>query len=473
MGSGLERHPATFGYTNHTLLPEALETWPIEMFGNLLPRHLEIVYEINRRFLTVVRTNFPGDDARVARMSLIAEGPQRFVRMANLATVAAFKVNGVAALHSNLLKQTVLRDFYDLWPERFTNVTNGVTPRRFLALANPPLARSSPPHIGDTWLKDLDDLRKLEPLAEDPEFARLWSMVKQTAKSRFAAILEDRTGISVDPASLFDVQAKRLHEYKRQHLNALFIVAQYLRLKRDPMVPEVPRTFIFGGKAAPGYAMAKLIIKLINAIASVVNADPQTQHLLRVAFFPDFNVKNAQHIYPAADLSEQISTAGKEASGTGNMKFSMNGALTIGTPRRREHRDSRRGRRRQLLPVRADRRSGPERKPTYRPRAIYDADAVVREALDYIGSGAFANGDASVFRPLVDNLRDSDPFLVLADFESYLQAQARVSELWRDQKAWTRQSILNVARIGTFSSDRSVRDYAKSIWRLEPFQPTV
>jgi starch phosphorylase len=463
----------TFGYTNHTLLPEALETWPIQMFGNLLPRHLEIIYEINRRFLTVVRTHFPGDEARVARMSLIAEGPQRSVRMANLATIGSTKVNGVAALHSNLLKQTILRDFYELWPERFTNVTNGVTPRRFLALANPPLAALITAHIGNTWLKDLDDLRKLEPLAEDPEFQRLWSMVKQTAKSRFAAILEDRTGISVDPASLFDVHAKRLHEYKRQHLNALHIVALYLRLKRDPMAPEVPRTFIFGGKAAPGYAMAKLIIKLINAIASVVNADPQTQHLLRVAFFPDFNVKNAQHIYPAADLSEQISTAGMEASGTGNMKFSMNGALTIGTldGANVEIRDAVGAENFFLFGLTAPQVA--ELRPHYQPRGIYDEDSVAREALDYIGSGAFANGDANVFRPLVDNLRERDPFLVLADFESYLQAQARVSELWRDQKAWTRQSILNVARIGTFSSDRSVREYAKSIWRIEPLQPTV
>jgi starch phosphorylase len=458
----------TFAYTNHTLLPEALETWPVSMFGDLLPRHLEIVYEINRRFLGVVREAFPGDDARVARMSLIDEGGGRSVRMAYLATVGSHKVNGVAELHSTLLRETVLRDFYELWPQKFTNVTNGVTPRRFLALANPPLAALITGHIGAGWLKDLTELRKLEALADDPEFGRLWSMVKQAAKSRLAVALKDRTGIVVDPASLFDVQAKRLHEYKRQHLNALYVVALYLRLRRNPTPADIARTFIFGGKAAPGYAMAKLIIKLINSIATVVNADARTRNLLRVAFFPDFNVKNAQSIYPAADLSEQTSTAGKEASGTGNMKFSMNGALTIGT----------------LDGANVEIREavGPEnfflfgltaaqvadRKPQYRPRAIYESNPVVREALDYIASGALSNGDARVFAPLVENLRDSDPFLVLADFQSYVDAQVRVSTLWRNGQAWTKQSILNVARIGKFSSDRSVREYAQTIWQLEP-----
>jgi starch phosphorylase len=457
----------TFGYTNHTLLPEALETWPLGIFAQLLPRHLEIIYEINRRFLHEVRGAFPGDDARVARMSLIDEHGGRSVRMANLATVGSRNVNGVSELHSALLQETVLHDFYALWPEKFTNVTNGVTPRRFIALANPPLAALITAHIGDTWLSDLDELRKLEPLADDQEFQQLWSQAKRTAKSRLAAILKERTGVVADPTTLFDVQAKRLHEYKRQHLNALYIIAAYLQLKRTPELQVAPRTFIFGGKAAPGYVMAKLIIKLIDSIGAVVNADPQTRHLLQVAFFPNFNVKNGQHIYPAADLSEQISTAGKEASGTGNMKFSLNGALTIGTldGANVEIRKAVGAENFFLFGLTAAEVA--ERLPNYQPHEIYDENPIVREALDYIASGALANGDAGLFRPLVDNLRNSDPFFVLADFQSYFDAQTRVNELWRDQNVWARKSILNVARMGHFSSDRSVREYARSIWMLD------
>ena len=437
------------------------------MFGQLLPRHLEIIYEINRRFLDEVRAAFPRDDARVGRMSLIDESGERYVRMANLATVGSHKVNGVAELHSALLEKTVLRDFDELWPEKFTNVTNGVTPRRFVALANPPLAALISAHIGDAWLRDLDRLRDLEPLADDLDFQRRWSEVKLAAKARLAAILEDRAGVAADPTSLFDVQAKRLHEYKRQHLNALYIVALYLRLKRDPSLREAPRTFVFGAKAAPGYFMAKLIIKLINSIGAVVNVDPQTQNRLKVAFFPNFNVKNAQHIYPAADLSEQISTAGKEASGTGNMKFSLNGALTIGTldGANVEIREEVGAENFFLFGLTADQVT--ELKPHYRPRDFYEDDAVLREALDFIASGALAHGDRGLFRPLVDNLLDSDPFLVLADFRSYCDAQSRVSDLWHDRRAWTRQSILNVARMGKFSSDRSIREYAERIWQLE------
>jgi starch phosphorylase len=437
------------------------------MFGKLLPRHLEIVLEINRRFLDELRIVFPNDEARVARMSLIDESGPRYVRMANLATVGSSMVNGVAELHSTLLQQTVLHDFYELWPEKFTNVTNGVTPRRFLALSNPSLATLITGRIGDAWLKDLDELRKLEALADDPVFQQLWSLVKHSAKAQFATVLEERTGVAADPNSLFDVQAKRLHEYKRQHLNALYIVALYLQLKREPSSLDVPRTFIFGGKAAPGYFMAKLIIKLINAVAAVVNADPQTRGMLQVAYFPNFNVKNAQRIYAAADLSEQISTAGKEASGTGNMKFSLNGALTIGTldGANIEIRRAVGAENFFLFGLNAQQVS--ELGPHYRPNDIYDENAVVREVLEYIASGAFSGGDRELFRPLVDNLRYSDPFLVLADFQSYFDAQTRVRDLWRDQKVWTRQSILNVARMGKFSSDRSIREYAKWIWRLE------
>jgi starch phosphorylase len=354
-----------------------------------------------------------------------------------------------------------------LWPDKFTNVTNGVTPRRFIALANPPLASLIAARIGDGWLQDLFELRKLEPLADDPDFRRVWREMKHTAKTRLAALLMECSGVAVDPGSLFDVQAKRLHEYKRQHLNALHIVALYLRLKRDPSLREAPRTFIFGAKAAPAYSMAKLIIKLINSIASVVNADPQTWEKLRVVFLPNFNVKSGQDVYPAADLSEQISTAGKEASGTGNMKFAMNGALTIGTldGANVEIREAVGAENFFLFGLTAP--EVEELKPHYRPADIYEQNAIAREALDYIASGAFSPGDANLFRPIVDNLRNSDPFLVLADFQSYLDAQGRVSDLWHDQEAWTRQSILNVARMGQFSSDRSIRDYAKDIWRIQ------
>ncbi len=461
----------TFGYTNHTLLPEALEKWPIGIFGELLPRHLELVYEINRRFLEEVRAAFPGDRARVARMSLIGEDGGRTVRMAHLATVGSKKVNGVAELHSDLLRRTILRDFYELWPEKFTNVTNGVTQRRFVGLANPPLAALITAHIGAGWLTDLDELRKLEPFAGDAEFRAAWRAVKHTAKSRLAAILAERTGAAVDPASLFDVQAKRLHEYKRQHLNALHIVALYLRLGRDPSPELAPRTYLFAAKAAPGYRMAKLIIKLIDAIAAVVNADVKTRDRLRVAFLPNFNVKSAQHVYPAADLSEQISLAGKEASGTGNMKFSMNGALTIGTldGANIEIREAVGAENFFSFGLTAEQAA--ESAPRYHPRDIYEKNQVVREALDLIASGAFSNGDRKLFAPLVENLRESDPFLVLADFQSYLEAQTRVSELWHDQEAWTRCSILNVARMGKFSSDRSIREYAETIWKVEPTRP--
>ncbi len=459
----------TFAYTNHTLLPEALEKWPVALFGSLLPRHLEIVYEINRRFLDEVRARFPGDDARVARLSLIDESGERYVRMAHLAAVGSHRINGVARLHSELLKNLVMHDFAELWPDKFCNVTNGVTPRRFLAVSNPPLARLITRHIGDGWLRDLYQLRRLEPLAEDAAFRRDWRAVKLAAKRGLAALIETRAGVKVDPATLFDIQAKRLHEYKRQHLNVLHILTLYLRLKRDPQADVPARTFIFGGKAAPGYFLAKLIIRLINAVADLVNQDPAVRDRLRVVFFPDFNVKNAQHIYPAADLSEQISTAGKEASGTGNMKFSLNGALTIGTL--------------DGANVEIREEVGPEnfflfgltadevrqlKSRGYSPREHYEQNPTLREVLDFIGSGALAGGDAGLFRPLVDNLLWDDPFLVLADYQAYVDCQAQVSELWRDPEAWSRKSILNVARLGKFSSDRSIRDYCELIWKVQP-----
>ncbi|MGZ4984816.1 MAG: glycogen/starch/alpha-glucan phosphorylase, partial [Chthoniobacterales bacterium] len=460
---------ATFAYTNHTLLPEALEKWSVDLFGALLPRHLEIIYEINRRFLDELRAKFPGDEARLARLSLIDENKPRSVRMAHLATVGSHAVNGVAELHSELLKQTVMRDFAELWPNKFCNVTNGVTPRRFVALSNPGLTALITSRIGDGWLQDLYQLRGLEPLADDAEFQAQWQDVKLTNKRRLAALINERTGIVVSPDSLFDVQVKRIHEYKRQHLAALHILTLYLRLRRDPQVDVPARTFIFGGKAAPGYFMAKRIIKLITAIGDLVNADPIVRDRLKVVFFPDFNVTNAHFVYPAANLSEQISTAGKEASGTGNMKFSLNGALTIGTldGANVEIREEVGAENFFLFGLNATEVVEVKTRG-YRPREVYERNAMLREVIDFIASGELGRGDGELFRPIVDNLLGDDPFLLLADYQSYIDAQERVSALWRDPQSWTRQSILNSARMGKFSSDRSIRDYCERVWKIQP-----
>jgi glycogen phosphorylase len=460
---------ASFAYTNHTLLPEALEKWTADLFGTVLPRHLEIVYEINRRFLDEVRITFPRDEARVARLSLIDESEPRSVRMAHLATVGSHAVNGVAQLHSELLKQTVLRDFAELWPEKFYNVTNGVTPRRFVALGNPGLTQLITTRIGDGWVKDLDRLRKLESFADDADFQEQWRDVKLANKRRLTARIEERTGIKVAPESLFNVQVKRIHEYKRQHLAALHILTLYLRLRRNPEADVPARTFIFGGKAAPGYFMAKRIIKLINSIAEIVNADSAVRDRLKVVFFPDFNVTNAQFIYPAADLSEQISTAGKEASGTGNMKFALNGALTIGTldGANVEIREEVGADNFFLFGLTAKEVEEVKRRG-YRPRDYYNQNPTASEVIDFIASGALGRGDHDLFRPIVENLIDHDAFLLLADYQSYIDAQERVSTLWRNPRRWTRSSILNTARMGKFSSDRSIRDYCERIWNIKP-----
>ena len=457
----------TFAYTNHTLLPEALEKWSVPLLGGLLPRHLEIIYEINHRFLQEVRARYPNDDARVARMSLIDEGGERYVRMANLAAVGSHRINGVARLHSDLLKSTVMRDFAEFWPDKFCNVTNGVTPRRFLAVSNPRLASLITSRLGDGWLRDLDQLRKLEPHAGDAEFQKQWRDVKLQAKRALAALIETRTGIKTNPDSLFDIQVKRLHEYKRQHLKVLHILALYLRLKNRVNYDLAPRTFILGAKAAPGYFLAKLVIKLVNSVGNLINNDPEVQDRLKVVFFPDFNVKNAQHVYPAADLSEQISTAGKEASGTGNMKFAMNGALTIGTldGANVEIREEV-GEDNFFLFGLTAAQVCDLKTAGYRPHDVYQQNATLREVLDFIASGALADGDRNLFRPLVDNLLWNDPFLVLADFASYLECQDKVGALWHDPAEWTRKSILNVARMGKFSSDRSIRDYCRDIWNI-------
>jgi glycogen phosphorylase len=460
---------ATFAYTNHTLLPEALEKWNVDLFGKLLPRHLEIIYEINRRFLEEVRAKFPGDEGRLARLSLIDESKPRSVRMAHLATVGSHAVNGVAQLHSELLRETVLRDFAELWPDKFCNVTNGVTPRRFVALSNPGLTQLITSHIGGGWLQDLNQLRQLERFADDAEFQQQWRDVKLANKSRLATLINNRTSIIVSPESLFDVQVKRIHEYKRQHLAALHIVTLLLRLRHNPAADVPSRTFIFGGKAAPGYFMAKRIIKLINTIGEIVNTDPAVRDRLKVVYFPDFNVTNAHFIYPAADLSEQISTAGKEASGTGNMKFALNGALTIGTldGANVEIREEV-GEENFFLFGLTVAEIAQLRARGYRPGDYYAQNTTLREAIDFIASGALARGDPELFRPIVENLLNDDPFLLFADYQSYIDAQERVSALWRDPRAWTRRSILNTARMGKFSSDRSIRDYCERVWNIQP-----
>ena len=459
----------TMGYTNHTLLPEALETWSIELFGSLLPRHLEVVLEINRRLLDRVRDTYPGDADRVRRMSLIDEHGSRYVRMANLACAGSHAINGVAVLHTELLKRHVLPDWVEMFPEKFCNVTNGVTPRRFLVLSNLKLARLITEKIGDSWPIHLDALRGLETFAEDPEFRQRWREVKLENKRRLSTIINDRTGIVVDPDSMFDVQVKRIHEYKRQHLNVLHILTLYRRFKADPGLDMVPRTFIFGGKAAPGYYAAKLIIKLVNSVAKLVNSDPDVRDRLKVVFFPDFNVSAGQWIYPAADLSEQISTAGKEASGTGNMKFSLNGALTIGTldGANIEIREEVGAENFFLFGLTAD-QVREVRARGYDPRAIYEQNARLRDIIDLIGSGALSRGDSNLFRQLVDALLWHDPFMLLADYQAYVDCQDRVSALWRAPDSWTSKSIINVARMGKFSSDRSIRDYCDRVWHVKP-----
>ena len=458
----------TCGYTNHTLLAEALETWPLPLFGRLLPRHLEIIYEINRRFLDDVRRRHPGDENLVRRVSLIDEAGEKYVRMAHLATVGSHTINGVAALHTDLLKRTVLKDFYAWAPDRFLNVTNGVTPRRWIVLSNPKLTELITQHIGHRWISALEEeLVRIEPLADDADFQQKWRAVKADNKQVLARFIKDRTGISVNPESLFDIQVKRLHEYKRQLLNVLHLVTLYHRHKRVPGTTIAPRTVLFGGKAAPGYRMAKLIIRLINGVAGVINTDPAVSESLRVVFLPDFNVKNGQRVYPAADLSEQISTAGKEASGTGNMKFALNGALTIGTldGANVEIRDAVGHENFFLFGLTAT-EVEQVKAGGYNPRGIYESNAELREAIDLIAAGVFSNGDRELFRPLVDSLLTRDDYLVLADYQAYIDAQQRAGEAYGDQGTWARMSILNSARVGRFSSDRSIREYCRDIWNV-------
>ena len=460
-----------FAYTCHTLLPEALEVWSVELLGRLLPRHLEIIYRINEEFLEEVRERFGDDEMRIRNMSIIGEVPVRSVRMAHLATVAGAKVNGVAELHSQLLRDKVLPDFNEFFPGKFTNVTNGVTPRRFVRLANPELSALITDALGAGWVTDLERLRELEAYAEDPEFRASFREVKAANKRRLSAVLRERDGFEVSDGHMLDVMVKRLHEYKRQMLKLLHIVTAYEGVVSGRVAASdlQPRTFIFGAKAAPGYVMAKQIIHLINAVGSVVNDDPRVEGRLKVLFPPNYNVTLAERVIPAADLSEQISLAGKEASGTGNMKFALNGALTIGTD------DGANVEIRELV---GDDNfflfgmSEPEVEALwargYKPAEFYQADENLRRAMDLIASGAFSGGDKRVFEPVVSNLLYDDRFMVLADYSSYIAAQAEVDAAYQDEEAWTRSAILNIARCGFFSSDRSMRDYIDRIWHTPP-----
>ncbi|MEA5511626.1 glycogen/starch/alpha-glucan phosphorylase [Crocosphaera sp. UHCC 0190] len=459
----------TLAYTNHTLMPEALERWSVDLFSSLLPRHLEIIYEINHSFLEDVKTWFPNDEDLVTNLSLIEGWEDKRIRMANLACVGSHAINGVAALHTELLKKDTLKHFAKLWPEKFYNKTNGVTPRRWILLSNPALSALVTEKIGDGWLKNLDEMRKIEAFIEDPDFRYRWREIKQENKRSLAAYILKNRNIQVDPNSLFDVQVKRIHEYKRQHLAVLHIISLYNHIKRNPDVDVLPRTFIFGGKAAPGYFMAKLIIKLINAVGEVVNKDPDVRGRLKVVFLPNFNVSMGQRIYPAADLSEQVSTAGKEASGTGNMKFAMNGAMTIGTLDGAN------------IEIREE--AGPEnfflfgltaeevytmKAKGYNPSEYYNRNGDLQGVIDRIANGYFSYGDQNLFKPIVDHLLYDDPYMLMADYQSYIDCQEEVNKAYRDQDKWTRMSILNSARMGKFSSDRTIGEYCREIWNVNP-----
>ncbi|HWP35402.1 MAG TPA: glycogen/starch/alpha-glucan phosphorylase, partial [Thermodesulfobacteriota bacterium] len=460
----------TFGYTNHTLLPEALESWPVELLARMLPRHLQIIREIDRRFLEEVAARWPGDAARRARMAIVADGPQPRVRMAHLAIVGSHAVNGVAALHSRLLTTELVPDFAALWPAKFSNKTNGVTPRRWLLLANPELAALITSRIGEGWITDLEELARLEPLADDPDFQGEFLAVKRKKKGQLAALIRRTTGVAVDPLSLFDVQVKRIHEYKRQLLNALHILILYHRIKAGQVDDLTPRTFIFAGKAAPGYAMAKRIIRLITRVAELVNGDRETAGRLRVVFVPNYQVSLAERIIPAADLSEQISTAGTEASGTGNMKFAMNGAVTIGTPdgANIEIRERVGPENIFVFGLTADEVKALRASGGYRPAEVCARHEEVRRAVEALVSDELNGGPgAPLFGPIYDSLlAHGDRYFVLADLPAYAAAHAAALRLFADRRAWARAAILNIARIGYFSSDRTVREYARDIWGL-------
>lgn len=459
----------TFAYTNHTVLPEALEKWPVRIMGEILPRHLQIIYHINELFMKQVAARFPGDHDRMRRMSIISEDGEKCVRMANLAIVGSHSVNGVSALHSQILKDDLFHDFYELWPERFNNKTNGITQRRWLKHANRWLADLISSMIGDGWVTDLDQLKKLIPLADDPEFQQRWIDVKRANKSVLADYIYRKNGVVVSPDTMFDCQTKRIHEYKRQLLNVLHVITRYNRLKANPDANVAPRTVIFSGKAAPSYFMAKLIIKLINSVGAVVNNDSSVNKRLKVVFLANYNVWMAEMIFPASDLSEQISTAGTEASGTGNMKFSLNGALTIGTLdganieiMEEVGRDNI-----FIFGLNAGQVSG-LKNAGYNPYDYYYRNQELKQAIDMIGNGSFSPGDANLFKPIVDTLLGLDHYLLLADYASYIDSQDDVDNLYLQPNEWARTSILNTAAMGKFSSDRTIAEYAREIWDIKP-----
>jgi starch phosphorylase len=458
----------TFSYTNHTLMPEALETWPVHLFEEVLPRHLQIIYEINYRFLEEVRHRFPGDVERLRRLSIVDEEGGRRLRMAHLAIIGCHKVNGVSQIHTDLMKKTIFADFERFFPDRIINITNGITPRRWLYQANPALSALITLRIGERWIRDLSELKKLVPLSQDREFRKQFRDVKRVNKEKLAEIIRMRLKLTVDPASLFDVQIKRIHEYKRQLLNVLHIVTRYNRIREGRANDVLPRTMIFGGKAAPGYAMAKLIIKLIHCVGDVVNNDPAVANRLKVAFIADYNVSNAEKIIPACDLSEQISTAGTEASGTGNMKLALNGALTIGTldGANIEMTEEVGEGNTFIFGLAADEVVA-LRAQGYNPSNIYQSNAELKQALDMINSGYFSPAEPLLFRPIFDALTRQDGFMLLADYAPYIACQDRVDLLYRDQEEWSRRAILNVAGMGKFSSDRTIREYAEEIWDVK------
>ena len=459
----------TFAYTNHTILPEALEKWPVSMLENILPRHLQIIYDINDQFLKEAAARFPGDNDRLRRLSIVGEDGEKHIRMAHLAIVGSHSINGVSVLHSEILKKSLFRDFFDLWPERFNNKTNGITQRRWLKYANPWLSDLISSTIGDEWVTNLDELRKLREKADDPNFRQQWHEIKRANKQRLADHIYQNNGIRVSADSLFDCQTKRIHEYKRQLLNVLHVITRYNRIKSHPGLDIPPRTVIFSGKAAPSYFMAKLIIRLINAVGEIINNDPAVHDLLKVVFLANYNVSLAEVIFSAADLSEQISTAGTEASGTGNMKYALNGALTIGTLdganieiMEEVGRDNI-----FIFGMNAEQVDGLKR-AGYRPGDYYSHNQELRQALDMIADGSFSPGNPGQFKPIVDNLLNNDFYLLLADYASYVACQDEVDQLYRHTGEWTRTSILNTAGMGKFSSDRTIAEYARDIWRIKP-----
>ncbi len=461
----------TFTHTNHTMLFEALEKWPVQLFAGILPRHLEIIYEINRRFLDEICLMYPNNNEELSRFSLIDENDQKYVRMSHLAALGGRAINGVSNMQSDLLKKTLFPEFYGLYPERFFQVTNGVSPRRWIVACNPCLSGLITGTIGDRWIDDLQEIQQLETYASDPALIQKWQEMKRENKAGLGSIIREKTGISVDPGTLFDIQIKRLHESNRQHLNLLHILTLFNRVKKSPQTDITPRTFIFGGKASPGYFLAQLILKLINSAAGIINNDPDVAGRLKVVFIPDLNMKNYQNICPAADLSEQIATAGREASGTGSMKLAMNGALTVGSLNGT------------TLEIAADvgnenlflfgltaEEVAAAKSHGYNPMDSYRAHAELKEVIDLISSGIFLKQDATLFKPLLDSLLNRDEYMVLADYQSYIDCQNRVSAAFGDQKKWTQMSILTVARMGRFSSDRAVREYCEKIWHVAPLK---